>query len=203
MIQGMERPPSGVWAVRAAQPLARNLEQISRGQTPQPWRPQRRALQLLGLTIGTRREAWLLWGNTCLGPLSLALALETTARSEHLSGPSPTPVPAMSRSIPAIPNKPTPWPAVAAPPSCPPIPFNKPSAAAKAKSAGEFEPEDAHSLGTSSKRRPQCTGLCRRLPCPDQRSLAERPAHHPARLLRSLGQRRPGLHRPSHRDHAS
>ena len=68
VIQGMERPPAGVWAVRAAQPLARNLEQISRGQTPQPWRPQRRALQLLGLTIGTRREAWLLWGNTCLGP---------------------------------------------------------------------------------------------------------------------------------------
>ena len=68
VIQGMERPPSGVWAVRAAQPLARNLEQICRGQTPQSWRPQRRALQLLGLTIGARREAWLLWGKTCLGP---------------------------------------------------------------------------------------------------------------------------------------
>ena len=68
VIQGMERPPSGVWAVRAAQPLARNLEKISRGQTPQPWRPQHRALQLLGITIGARREAWLLWGNTCLGP---------------------------------------------------------------------------------------------------------------------------------------
>jgi len=68
VIQGMERPPSGVWAVRSAQPLARNLELMSRGQTPQPWRPQRRVLQLLGLTIGARREAWLLWGKTCLGP---------------------------------------------------------------------------------------------------------------------------------------
>ena len=68
VIQSMERPSSGVWAVRAAQPLARNLEQISRGQMPHPWRPQRRALQLLGLTIGTRQEAWALWGKTCLGP---------------------------------------------------------------------------------------------------------------------------------------
>lgn len=68
LIEGMERPPSGVWAVRAAQPLAHNLERLSRGQPPQPWKPQRHALQLLGLTIGTRQEAWLLWGRTCLGP---------------------------------------------------------------------------------------------------------------------------------------
>ena len=68
VIQGMERPPSGVWAVRAAQPLARNLKRISCGQSPRPWHPQRRALQLLGLSCGNRQEAWLLWGSIYLGP---------------------------------------------------------------------------------------------------------------------------------------
>ena len=68
VIQGMERPPSGVWAVRAAQPLARNLKRLSCGQSPQPWHPQRRAMQLLGLSSGNRHDAWLLWGSTCLGP---------------------------------------------------------------------------------------------------------------------------------------
>ena len=68
VIQGMERPPSGVWAVRAAQPLARNLKRLSCGQSPQPWHPQRRAMQLLGLSRGNRHYAWLLWGSRCLGP---------------------------------------------------------------------------------------------------------------------------------------
>lgn len=68
LIEEVERPPSGVWAVRAAQPLAQNLERLSRGQPTQPWKPQLHALQLLGLTIGKRQEAWLLWGRTCLGP---------------------------------------------------------------------------------------------------------------------------------------
>ena len=68
VIQESERPPSGVWAVRAAQPLANNLERFGRGQSLLTWRPQHRALQLLGLSIGSRREAWLLWGSICLGP---------------------------------------------------------------------------------------------------------------------------------------
>ena len=68
VIQGMERPPSGVWAVRAAKPLARNLKRFCCGKSPQPWHPQRRAMQLLGLSRGNRQYAWLLWGSRCLGP---------------------------------------------------------------------------------------------------------------------------------------
>ncbi|HXT80858.1 MAG TPA: selenide, water dikinase SelD, partial [Acetobacteraceae bacterium] len=47
------RPKSGVWAVRAGAPLARNLRLAARGQPPRPWKPQRQALVLLGLGNGT------------------------------------------------------------------------------------------------------------------------------------------------------
>ena len=65
VIRGAARPASGVWAVRAAQPLAANLEAACRGEPLQPWRPQQRALQL----IGTGRDAaWARWGPYGLGP---------------------------------------------------------------------------------------------------------------------------------------
>ena len=62
------RPPSGVWAVRAAKPLARNLEAASRGQPLHRWSPQPRALQLLGGHRHRKPVAWLLWGPWVLGP---------------------------------------------------------------------------------------------------------------------------------------
>ena len=63
------RPPSGVWAVRAATPLARNLEAISRGQPLRKWRPQRHALQLLGGgRPATSNTAWALRGRVLIGP---------------------------------------------------------------------------------------------------------------------------------------
>ena len=63
------RPPSGVWAVRAAKPLARNLEASSRNQPLHQWRPQRRALQLLGgFQFSQRPTAWALWGPWLIGP---------------------------------------------------------------------------------------------------------------------------------------
>lgn len=69
VIRSSPRPPSGVWAVRAARPLARNLEASSQGKPLQRWRPQRRALQLLG---GADRNgqptAWALWGHWLVGP---------------------------------------------------------------------------------------------------------------------------------------
>ncbi|QNJ04951.1 bifunctional selenide/ water dikinase / oxidoreductase fusion protein [Synechococcus sp. MEDNS5] len=58
------RPPSGVWAVRAALPLARVLEALAAGRRPPTWQPQRRALQLLG----SRTQAWALWGTLWFGP---------------------------------------------------------------------------------------------------------------------------------------
>lgn len=66
------RPPSGVWAVRAAPLLAANLRRsLAEPQQPlQAWRPQRRALQLLadpaGDPAGVRALA--LWGPLALGP---------------------------------------------------------------------------------------------------------------------------------------
>ena len=62
------RPPSGVWAVRAAIPLARNLEAACQNQPLRPWSPQRQALQLLGGFKGGRPTAWALWGPLLLGP---------------------------------------------------------------------------------------------------------------------------------------
>ena len=63
------RPPSGVWAVRAAKPLAHNLEASSRNQPLHQWRPQRRALQLLGgFQSNQRPTAWAIWGPWLIGP---------------------------------------------------------------------------------------------------------------------------------------
>ena len=66
MIQSAPRPPSGVWAVRSAAILARNLLAAERGQPLQPWRPQTQALQLMGNPSQRPDQAWGRWG-----PLSL------------------------------------------------------------------------------------------------------------------------------------
>jgi selenide,water dikinase len=66
------RPASGVWAVRATPALATNLQRsLEQPQRPlRPWRPQRRALQLLGdggwSPQGPRAVAF--WGPFALGP---------------------------------------------------------------------------------------------------------------------------------------
>jgi NADH dehydrogenase FAD-containing subunit len=52
-------PPSGVYAVRAGAPLALNLRRFVAGGSLQPWRPPRRALNLIA--CGERR-AILSWG---------------------------------------------------------------------------------------------------------------------------------------------
>jgi selenide,water dikinase len=63
------RPPSGVWAVRAAPVLAANLQRALAGQPLQRWRPQRRALQLLGDGgVAGSPRAIALWGPLALGP---------------------------------------------------------------------------------------------------------------------------------------
>lgn len=63
---GNPRPRSGVFAVRAGPPLARNLLRALAGDTVQPWMPQRDALRLLA--CGRRhaiaaRGAWSLQGD--------------------------------------------------------------------------------------------------------------------------------------------
>ena len=73
------RPPSGVWAVRAAPTLAANLVRcLEAGDPPgrlRPWRPQRRALQLLAdLSRSGNPAAIALWGPLSLGPSRLLWA---------------------------------------------------------------------------------------------------------------------------------
>ena len=68
LIETDPRPPSGVWAVRAAIPLAHNLQAACKAQPLRPWRPQRRALQLLGGFQAGHPTAWALWGAILLGP---------------------------------------------------------------------------------------------------------------------------------------
>ena len=191
VIQGMERPPSGVWAVRAAQPLARNLEQISRGQTPQPWRPQHRALQLLGITIGARREAWLLWGNTCLGPHPWLWRWKQ--QLDHNFMERFRPQAAMNTDLKRQGDHAMACRGCAA--QLPADPLEEALSCCQRSPSQRTRrcPYPRHEQGR------QCYpgGW---LPCPNKRSLAERTTDHPARLLRPVGQRRAGHHRPSDRD---
>ena len=62
VIKGSNRPASGVWAVRAARPLADNLEASCRMGSLRNWKPQRSALQLIGNYQG---EAWAKWWGWC------------------------------------------------------------------------------------------------------------------------------------------
>ncbi len=83
VIDGNPRAASGVWAVRAAPVLAANLESWldhsardgASAPSPrlQPWRPQARALQLLGdgAAISGRPRAVAFWGPFAWGPSEL------------------------------------------------------------------------------------------------------------------------------------
>ncbi len=72
LVRGAERPPAGVWAVKAAPRLHHNLRRRLAGQPLRPWRPPGRAVQLLG---DGRGRAWLLPAPGCggqpLGPSRL------------------------------------------------------------------------------------------------------------------------------------
>jgi len=79
VLQAAPRPPSGVWAVRAAPTLAANLARcLVAGKEPRglrSWRPQRRALQLLAdHSRGGEPAAIALWGPLALGPSRLLWA---------------------------------------------------------------------------------------------------------------------------------
>ena len=68
VIDAHPRSPSGVWAVRAAKPLARNLEATCSGRPLKRWRPQDQALQLLGGFRDRKPLAWALRNHRILGP---------------------------------------------------------------------------------------------------------------------------------------
>ena len=63
VIKDHPRPCSGVWAVRSAKPLAKNLESISKGLELKEWKPQRKAIQLLDInSINNESKAFISWG---------------------------------------------------------------------------------------------------------------------------------------------
>ena len=68
VISAAPQPASGVWAVRAARPLAINLEAACQGKPMSPWYPQRQALQLIG---SHQDAAWGQWRGWRLGPSRL------------------------------------------------------------------------------------------------------------------------------------
>lgn len=73
LVAAHPRPPSGVWAVRAAPVLAANLNRSLENRPLVLWRPQRWALQLLGDggLIRGRPRALAFWGPLALGPAPL------------------------------------------------------------------------------------------------------------------------------------
>ncbi|MFM8604599.1 MAG: selenide, water dikinase SelD [Cyanobium sp.] len=77
LIAAAPRPASGVWAVRAAPLLAANLLRSLEGKPLRAWRPQARALQLLGDggacgdPQGQAPRALAFWGPVALGPSRL------------------------------------------------------------------------------------------------------------------------------------
>ncbi len=72
VISGEFRPPSGVWAVRAAQPLAENIERSLLGLSLRRWSPQKWAMQLVGgFSASDKYIAWCFLGGLILGPTPL------------------------------------------------------------------------------------------------------------------------------------
>ena len=68
-IKEQPRPSSGVYAVRAARPLAINLERVMKGHPPKRWSPQRNAMQLLGApSKSAQNSAWAIYGKHVFGP---------------------------------------------------------------------------------------------------------------------------------------
>ena len=85
IIDSQPRAPSGVWAVRAASPLARNLEAVAAGQLPKRWYPQGKALQLLGGFRHGSPTAWALRGNRILGPHPLLWRWKTAIDARFMA----------------------------------------------------------------------------------------------------------------------
>ncbi len=78
VIKDHSRPASGVWAVRAANPLAKNLERCSKALKPIFWTPQRTALQLIGGGTSNSKKtvAWAMWCGILIGPNNLLWQLK-------------------------------------------------------------------------------------------------------------------------------
>jgi len=86
VIKGNHRPASGVWAVRSAKPLAKNLELNSKGLKLEKWKPQRKAIQILDINskkIGSK--AFISWGENIIGPYNFLSKLKELIDKKFIS----------------------------------------------------------------------------------------------------------------------
>ena len=86
VINEYPRPSSGVWAVRSAKPLAKNLERISKGLKPNEWKPQRKAIQLLDINyMNKKSNAFMSWGELMIGPFDFLSILKEKIDKKFIS----------------------------------------------------------------------------------------------------------------------
>ncbi len=98
VIQNFPRPASGVWAVRVAQPLAKNLERLSRNLPLKSWSPQRHSLQLIGAQInGHGSTAWAWYRKRTFGSHPLLWYLKEFIDKRFIAGFSQ--LPSMQKNI--------------------------------------------------------------------------------------------------------
>ncbi|WP_269616617.1 selenide, water dikinase SelD [Prochlorococcus marinus] len=86
VIKDHPRPSSGVWAVRSAKPLAKNLESLSKGLKLEKWKPQRKAIQLLDInSINKKSKAFMSWGEVMIGPFDFLSRLKESIDINFIS----------------------------------------------------------------------------------------------------------------------
>ncbi len=86
VIKDHPRPSSGVWAVRSAKPLAKNLERINKGLKLKEWKPQRKAIQLLDInSINMESKAFMSWGELMIGPFNFLSRLKESIDQKFIS----------------------------------------------------------------------------------------------------------------------
>ena len=86
VIKDHPRPSSGVWAVRSAKPLAKNLEALSKGLKLEEWKPQRKAIQLLDINSReTKSTAFISWGEFIIGPFNFLSRMKESIDKKFIS----------------------------------------------------------------------------------------------------------------------
>ena len=86
VIKDNSRPSSGVWAVRSAIPLARNLENMSKCVKLDEWKPQRKAIQLIDInTSKNDSKAFIAWGQFMIGPYDFLSKLKELIDKKFIS----------------------------------------------------------------------------------------------------------------------
>ncbi len=86
VIKDHPRPSSGVWAVRSAKPLAKNLERINKGLKLKEWKPQRKAIQLLDINyVNKKSKAFISWSQLMIGPFDSLSRLKESIDKKFVS----------------------------------------------------------------------------------------------------------------------